>query len=52
MIVRVYRALDPEGTEVRLMSLDEHYPGDEVLGLDGYVYTILPVKEAEDVLHS
>lgn len=47
MIVRVYRALDPEGTEVRLMSLDVHQPGDKVRDLkNGYIYTILADKEA------
>lgn len=52
MIIRVYRALDPEGTEVRLMSLDVHQPGDEVIGLDGWVYTILDAGGNENVLHS
>lgn len=43
MIIRLYRALDPEGTEVMLVCLDLHEPGDKVIGLNGFTYTI---KEA------
>lgn len=47
MRLKTYRALDPEGTEIRLMSFEILQPGEKVRDLkDGsIIYTILADKE-------